>query len=349
MSDVIRKGQVLEIKKTQNVMTIIPNKAVSFNQNAVSTQECNTPVTSGSVKNISTVDHGIVKHDTKCDSTQSKGSMEESRDDLLAVADIHARRMVYPELQRITNVTDANMQSEIQNKNCSKDLPEKDLSDRLDIIKKAMDSVKDNELRELALKALADCGIGIERYVPIRPPEDHKAVHDTQVQTVVFGLLDPKSFILINKDLEDIQRINQITLHDTPDDQNLSSDNSHCNIISKDPNIIESESPFDLDSFMEQFWKGDSDALKMKEALSMSRVRCNSLLDNLQKDFECVKQYDQNGMLNIHNAVISDNIYLVRRQLIVLERCKQNIDTLTENGAVSLIPLSNLEINFVSS
>lgn len=348
MSDVIRKGQVLEIKKTQNVMTIIPNKAVSFNQNAVSTQECNTPVTSGSVKNISTVDHGIVKHDTKCDSTQSKGLMEESRDDFLAIADIHARRMVYPELQRITNVTDVNMQSEIQSKNCSKDLPEKDLSDRLDIIKKAMDSVKDNELRELALKALADCGIGIERYVPIRPPEDHKAVHDTQVQTVVFGLLDPKSFILINKDLEDIQRINQITLHDTPDDQNLSSDNSHCNnIISKDPNIIESESPFDLDSFMEQFWKGDSDALKMKEALSMSRVRCNSLLDNLQKDFECVKQYDQNGMLNIHNAVISDNIYLVRRQLIVLERCKQNIDTLTENGAVSLIPLSNLEINFV--
>lgn len=347
-SDVIPKGQVPEIK-TQNVMTIIPNnKAVSFNQNAVSTQECNTPVTSGNIKNMSTIDHSVVRHnDTKCDSTQSKDSKTESQNDRLTVTDEHARRMMFPELQ-IPNVTDANLQSKTQSKNCLKDLPQKDLSDRLNIIKKAMDSVTDNELRELALKALADCGIGIERYVPIRPPKDHKAVHDTQVQTVVFGLLDPKYFLLINKDFEDIHRLNQITLHDTPDQNPSPVDNSHSNnITSKDPNVIEPESPFDLDHFIEQFLKEDSDALKMKEALSVTRVRYNKLLDNLQKDFECVKQYDQNGMLNIHNAVISDNISLVQRQLIVLERCKQNIDILTEDGVVSLILLSNLEVNSV--
>jgi len=283
---------------------------------------------------------------------QNEGLKTGSRNDRFNGGSV--RRISEP--QRITNIG-ANVQSDAQSNDRLKDLPQKNLSDRLNIIKKAMDSVKDNELRDLALKALADCGIGIERYVPIRPPEDYKAVHDTQVQTIVFGLLDPKSFILINKDLNDIHRLNQITLHDMPDDENLLPvDDLHSNVVSdvdfvsKDSNVIESdvvesniiesnvierESPFDLDSFMEQFWKEDSDALKMKETLSMTKIRCNNLLEHLQRDFECVKRYDQNGMLNIHNAVISDNVYLVRRQLMILQHCKQSVDILTEDGVVS--------------
>ncbi|EGI57606.1 PREDICTED: uncharacterized protein LOC105153670 [Acromyrmex echinatior] len=331
-SDIVSKAVS---EKTQNVMTIIPNnKASTFNQNATLTQKCKTSLASGSIKNITNVtSRSILRHNTKHDNTQSKHSKAEFRNDKVVI-DSYVRPI--SESRQIKDVS-TNMQSNVQSKDCSKDLPQKNLSDRLNIIKKAMDSVRDNELRELALKALADCGIGIERHVPIPPPEDHKAVHDTQVQTVVFGLLDPKSFILINKDLNDIHRLNQITLYDMPNDENLLVNNPHSNnSISKDSNVIEQESPFDLDSFMEQFWKEDSDALKMKETLSMTRVRCNSLLEHLQRDFENVKRYDQNGMLNIHNAVVSDNIYLVQRQLMVLQYYKQSIDILTENGMTSL-------------
>jgi len=351
-SEVVPKAEP-EIK-TQNVMTIIPNnKALLFNQNAVLTQECNSSLASTSTTNITKViNHDTVRHNTKCNNMQNEGLKTGSRNDRFNGGSV--RRISEP--QRITNIG-ANVQSDAQSNDRLKDLPQKNLSDRLNIIKKAMDSVKDNELRDLALKALADCGIGIERYVPIRPPEDYKAVHDTQVQTIVFGLLDPKSFILINKDLNDIHRLNQITLHDMPDDENLLPvDDLHSNVVSdvdfvsKDSNVIESdvvesniiesnvierESPFDLDSFMEQFWKEDSDALKMKETLSMTKIRCNNLLEHLQRDFECVKRYDQNGMLNIHNAVISDNVYLVRRQLMILQHCKQSVDILTEDGVVS--------------
>ncbi|XP_071570098.1 uncharacterized protein [Temnothorax nylanderi] len=281
-----------------------------------------------STKDVTNVpDLDTVGRETQCDDTQSEGSKAESRNDHLVVDD-HARDI--PEPQQITDAVQSNVQDE--------NSPQEDLSDRLSIIKKAMDSVKDNELRELALKALADCGIGIERYVPIRPPEDHKAVHDTQVQTTVFGLLDPNSFILINKDLEDVHRVNQVTLNDMPDNENRLADDPHSNnnFVSKDPDVSEQERPFDVDSFMEEFWKEDTDALKMKETLSMTRVRCNSLLENLQRDFERVKEYDQNGMLNIHNAIVSDNVYLVRRQLIVLQHCKQSVDISTEDGVTSL-------------
>ncbi|XP_018374147.1 PREDICTED: uncharacterized protein LOC108768269 isoform X2 [Trachymyrmex cornetzi] len=322
-------------EKTQNVMTIIPNnKASTFNQNATLTQKCKTSLVSGSIKNVTNITgRSILRHNTKHDNTQSKHLKAEFRNDKVVI-DNYVRPI--SESRQIKDVS-TNMQSNVQSKDCSKDLPQKNLSDRLNIIKKAMDSVRDNELRELALKALEDCGIGIERHVPILPPKDHKAVHDTQVQTVVFGLLDPKSFILINKDLNDIHRLNQITLYDMPTDENLLVNNPHSNnSVSKDSNVIERESPFDLDSFMEQFWEEDSDALKMKETLSMTRVRCNSLLEHLQRDFENVKQYDQNGMLNIHNAIVSDNIYLVRRQLMVLQYYKQSIDILTEDGTTSL-------------
>ncbi|XP_077278171.1 uncharacterized protein LOC143906171 isoform X2 [Temnothorax americanus] len=295
---------------------VVPKSQVP--ENEVSTQ--------ANTKNVTNVpDLDTVGRETQCDDTQNEGSKAESRNDHLVVDD-HARDTP----QQITDAVQSNVQDE--------NSPREDLSDRLSIIKKAMDSVKDNELRELALKALADCGIGIERYVPIRPPEDHKAVHDTQVQTTVFGLLDPNSFILINKDLEDVHRLDQVTLQDMPDNENRLADDPHSNnnFVSKDPDVNEQERPFDVDSFVEEFWKEDTDALKMKETLSMTRVRCNSLLENLQRDFERVKEYDQNGMLNIHNAVVSDNVYLVRRQLIVLQHCKQSVDISTEDGVTSL-------------
>lgn len=324
--------QVHEKKKQENIMTIIPNnKTVLFNQPA-DMLSISVPSTSKKTTSVSSTSMYNRNHRNIFVSLKNKKKVTQNRVNCeyahLLKEKSKSSSIINPvehiqESQQIVNTTDNNMETSIRNK----DLSQKDLSNKFDIIKKAMDSVKDSKLRELALKALADCGIGIERYVPIRPPEQCKAVHDSQVQTMVFGLLDPKSFVLINKDIESLYKINQITLHDVPNVEPLD----------------EQEENFDIDSFINQFVKNmenDSDILKINETLSMSKLRCKSILDHLEKDFQSVKQYDQNGKLNIHNAVISNNIYLVKRHLLVLQQCKESVDIPTETGMVSLILLS---------
>ncbi|XP_011864641.1 PREDICTED: uncharacterized protein LOC105560283 isoform X1 [Vollenhovia emeryi] len=318
-SDVVSKSQVLEVK-TRNVMTIIPNdKTLPFNQNAVLAQENDAPVASASIKSTASV----IDRNAKYDMVQRKHAKAATQK-VRVILDDDAKRITKPRQSTDTVVNG----------------PKKGLSDQLDIIRKAMDSVTDSKLRQLALTALTDCGVGLERYVPIRPPENCKTVHDTQVQTVVFGLLDPKSFVMINKNLEDIHRLNSITLYDTPGAQNLSLGNnsqSSNNSVSQDSNkVVGYENSFDLDSFIEQFWKEDSDALKMQETLSKTTLRCSALLEHLQRDFENVKRYDRDGMLSIHNAVVNDNVCLVRKQLMILERCEESVDMLTEDGETSL-------------
>lgn len=324
----------------KNVMTVIPNnETFLFNQNTISTQEYNIAVSPASEKNVINVHHGKVLHDTKSENMQSKHVLKKDPGNNCSAVVVNNPVQHVPESQPITNTTNTIVQLDVQNRDYPTDSTQSDLADQWNIIKKAMDSVKDNKLRALALKALADCGIGIERYVPIHLPEKHKAVHDTQIQTMVFGLLDPTSFIFINKDLDSIQRIKQISLYDMPTNQDqLLTNGLHSNdSLSKVPLTNEQENDFDIDSFIKQIFEEDSDTAKMKETLSATKIRCKNLIEHLERDFESVKHYDQNGMLNIHNAVISNNIHLVQRQLMILEQCKENVDILTEDGAVNLI------------
>lgn len=338
-SDVFLNNQAYKTMQ-KNIMTVIPNnETFLFNQNTISTQEYNIAISPAREKNIINVHHGKVLRDTKSDNIQSKLVLKEDPRNNSSSVLVNNPVQCVQESQPITNTIDTIVQLDVQNKNYPINSTQSDLSDQWNIIKKAMNSVKDNKLRVLALKALADCGIGIERHVPIRLPEEHKAVHDTQVQTMVFGLLDT-SFIFINKDLDSIQRIKQISLYDVPSnqDQLLTNDLNHSNdFLYKAPLINEQENDFDIDSFIKQIFEENSDTLKMKETLSATKIRCKNLIEHLERDFELVKRYDQNGMLNIHNAVISNNIHLVQRQLMILEQCKESVDILTEDGTVSLI------------
>lgn len=304
------------------------------NQNTVSTQKNDTVVSSASERDI--IHHSKVLCNIECENIQNKYDLKKDSGNDCSTVVVNDSTQYVPESQQITSTTDTIMQLNVQNQDHPKDSVQSGLSDQWNIIKKAMDSVRDNNLRALALKALADCGIGIERHVPIRLPEEHKAVHDTQVQTMVFGLLDPKSFIFINKDLDNIHRVNQITLHDISNqDQSVTSDLYFNDSLLKAPVTTEEESDFDLDNFVKQIIDENSDTVKMKETLSVTKIRCKNLIEHLERDFESVKCYDQNGMLNIHNAVVSNNIFLVQRQLMVLQQCKENVDILTEAGMVS--------------
>ncbi|KAL6431934.1 hypothetical protein ACFW04_007393 [Cataglyphis niger] len=337
-SDVVFLNNQAYKTMQKNIMTVIPNnETFLFNQNTISTQEYNTAVSPAREKNIINVHHGKVLCDTKSDNIQSKLILKENPRNNSSSVVVNKSVQCIQESQPITNTIDTIVQLDVQNKDYPINSTQSDLSDQWNIIKKAMNSVKDNKLRMLALKALADCGIGIERHVPIRLPQEHKAVHDTQVQTMVFGLLDT-SFIFINKDLDSIQRIKQISLYDMPSnqDQLLTNDLHSNDFLSKAPLINEQENDFDIDSFIKQIFEENSDTAKMKETLSATKIRCKNLIEHLQRDFELVKRYDQNGMLNIHNAVISNNIHLVQRQLMILEQCKESVDILTEDGTTSL-------------
>lgn len=326
-SKIIHKTKKIHRTRTQkNIMTIVPShNNLSFNKNAVSRLKHN--------KYHTTSKEGLGYKDSLLDNDVQFGNLE-SRD--------------------ITDMFGVDIQSNKQNKDCSKDNSfKKNISEPWDVIKKAVNSVKDEELRAQALKALADCGIGVERLVPKRPPEELKSVHDTQVQTTVFGLLDQKFFLLINKDIENIQKIQQITLHDARHMQDLSSQKNlvsdiiQQSVVSENFDMIAKESDFDIDSFINQICEENLGALQVKETLITTNVRYQKIIDQLQKDFELIKKYDENGMLGIHNAVLKNNIFDVQRYLMVLKHCKESADIMTMDETVSLIAffIYNLESN----
>jgi len=336
---VFKNNQVHDMKLQKNVMTVIPNNKHGLPEpNIALTRKCDITVPFISDKNANNIQPNEISYSIIYDDIQSEHTLKKTcEDDNTYLRDTLCNRITttqyMPDLQKTADIG-TNIQLNVQN---NKDLHPNDLVSRFNIIKKAMDSVKDNELRKLALQALADCGIGIERYVPIQPPQEYKAVHDTQVQTVVFGLLDPTFFVSVDKDVENILRINHITLH-----QIYNNDNN-CQTIVKLPNnvqsyndsasnVIEQENDFDIDNFINQICEENS-ILKVKDTLSTTN-RYMRIVEKLEKDFEGIKRYDENGRLGIHNAVLSNNIYLVQKQLIVLKLCKENIDVLTQNGEV---------------
>ncbi|EFN85267.1 B-cell lymphoma 3-encoded protein-like protein [Harpegnathos saltator] len=245
------------------------------------------------------------------------------------------------ELGKITDISSKDIQSNEQNKDCSRNnLPQKDVSEKWNVIRKAVNSVKDEELRAQALKALAECCIGVERHVPKCPPEELKSVHDTQVQTTVFGLLDPSFFILLNKDIEEIQRLKQVTheifyMPNLPMQNNLVFDNVKQPNGCKTSDTIE-EGDFDIDSYISKICEENLGALQVRETLSTTNARYQKIIEQLQQDFELAKKYDKDGMLSIHNAVIKNNIYDVQRYLMILKQCKESVDILTEDGETSL-------------
>ncbi|XP_014474672.1 PREDICTED: uncharacterized protein LOC106744425 isoform X2 [Dinoponera quadriceps] len=336
--------QVEETKTQRDIMTIVPNcDNLSLNKNAFST----------------------CRKYPNCISNWEKSNREESGciilpDDTESVNSDH----------NISRSGEVVTLSNGWNKNCSKDnLFQKDTSKSWDVIKKAVNSVRDEELRAQALKALMECSISVERHVPKHPPVEYKSVHDKQVQTSVFSLLDPQFFVLINKDIESLQRLQHVTLYESPhiEDPLHVQDSPH----TQDPphiqdplhiqdspciqdsvlqdnsdngkqlplfknSVMSEENDFDIDSYINKICEENLGALQVKETLSTTNVKYQRIIEQLQKDFELVKKYDEEGLLGIHNAVLKNNVFDVQRHIMVLKQCKESIDVFTEDGVTSL-------------
>lgn len=228
------------------------------------------------------------------------------------------------------------------------------LSECLNVIKEALISVKDDQLRAKALHALAECGIGMAKQVPIIPPEILRTVHDSQIQTDVFGLLDSESFVLVKENIPTVERIKQTersTVNLPPVMQEVytqterqieckSKFNNNINDIDLFPMCIQDTTPLqntvDFDNCFNELFNNNTDANRVKEVLSIPHSLCKKVAIQIERDYAEMQHYDDNGMLNIHRAVVNDQLHEVQRLLLILEASKTSIDVLTEDGRTSL-------------
>ncbi|KOC61619.1 DNA-binding protein Ets97D [Habropoda laboriosa] len=81
---------------------------------------------------------------------------------------------------------------------------------------------------------------------------------------------------------------------------------------------------------------GSSMDLKNRKTLAINDIKKLRLKARDGKDLGEVKQFNENGMLNIHTAVVNNQLHEVQRLLLVLQASKTDIDVLTANGMTSL-------------
>lgn len=249
--------------------------------------------------------------------------------------------------QKTGNPTDGSLTLTSCNVSDSRNDPAKDrMSQQWNVIKEAVSSVKDEQLRAKALQALADCGISLERHVPIRPPETLKVLHDIQIQTEVFGLLDSESFVLVRTDSPNLERIKQTErafasplINASPWPATKSKNNilhDNINLLPRESNVPVPVDDPEFDCFFKKLCSENPMASKVQEVLSKPNPICKKICTQLQKDFESLRMWDESGMLNIHRAVVNDNLQDVQRLLMVVKSSKESVDITTEDGMTSL-------------
>lgn len=230
------------------------------------------------------------------------------------------------------------------------------LLEYLNVIKEALNSVKDEQLRIKALHALAECGIGIAKQVPIIPPERLRTVHDSQIQTDVFGLIDSQSFVLVKKTMSTIERIKQIehsTVSPCPAMKDVQTQtevqiqteskllnniyNTDLFSILEGPHMeVPIQNTLDIDNYFNEFFNNNSDINKVQKILSTPHSLCKKIAAQLKKDYDELQYCDDNGMLNIHRAVVNNQLHEMQKLLLILKASKTSIDVLTEDGMTSL-------------
>lgn len=259
------------------------------------------------------------------------------------------------EIIRKNNLLNENPEIDIRHDG-EKDIEKKEkLSECLNVIKEALTSVKDEQLRIKALHALAECGVGIAKQVPIIPPERLKTVHDSQIQTDVFGLLDRQNFVLVKETMSTIERIKQIERSivnpcpimkeiQTQTEMKIQTESKlHNSIYNTDLfSILEGplmeipiQDTLDIDNYFNEFFNDNSDINKVQRILSTPHSLCKNVAAQLKKDYDELQYCDDHGMLNIHRAVVNNQLNEVQKLLLILRASKTSIDVLTEDGMVN--------------
>lgn len=221
----------------------------------------------------------------------------------------------------------------------SVDNEDKEENEQLSILEKALSSVEDEELRARALRVLAECGIGKERLVPIKPASDKKSVKDSDTQTSVFGLWDPEEFIYVPEERPVVQRKRPIIRQQPHNATNIFG-NAHSQDFTLN-SFATASTPVSTDpvlgNWVGEWLKGSEAATQVQNMLEKAvpnPVR-PEVVEQLELDFQTYNVYDEDGLLNIHRAVLADHPSAVLRQLKVLKALRESVDLPTADGKVS--------------
>ncbi|XP_057318773.1 uncharacterized protein LOC130663526 [Microplitis mediator] len=205
------------------------------------------------------------------------------------------------------------------------DLTDDEIASKLSVVGEALSTVSDHDLRERALKALAECGIGVERFVPKKPPLNYMSVKESQTQTNVFGLLDENNFISVTGDTDGITRLQEIERQIIVDDTK----------INEKPSVDIVKFKQDLDKVLDSDWVNKTNMEQVKELLKV-----NPLVEKayrlLEREINSCKKYDDDGLLIIHKAVLKNNERALKRHIMVLRASKATVDFPTKDGQTSL-------------
>ncbi|XP_033221669.1 uncharacterized protein LOC117175928 [Belonocnema kinseyi] len=239
---------------------------------------------------------------------------------------LHKSRQRIPEKIKVENL----VQKSAENGEGSSDMR---------ILERALASVKDKSLREEALKVLATCKLGSERYVPVRPPPDSISVRETTTQTNIFGSLEPncEEFVEVKEEVKGLRRIKK-------EQRNPSLFSKSCNAILTpvDENHTGDQYTKQLDSMLGNLdldMAGVQEVNQIKEVLNKpfrSNERMNRIRNQIQKDVKMLSDYDENGLMGLHKAVMEDNSVAVKRLLMILKISKKDVDMKTLDGKTSL-------------
>lgn len=206
-------------------------------------------------------------------------------------------------------------------------------SDKIDFLKKALLSVEDEKLREQALKALHECGVKVKKSVPLKRPYPGKLIKESTTQTDVFCLLEKGQFINVDEKQGGLLRMenkNGAKKFDEFRKPGYESFNEHKLQLDKM-----------LDSFDNKNIQDIKIALEKKHSDKLAKI----LLKQLNTEFERTTNYDKDGLLGIHRAVLNNDFHQVQKNLIILKACKLSVDINSQDCKTSLELAVKHEVN----
>ncbi|KAH0550381.1 uncharacterized protein LOC123261055 [Cotesia glomerata] len=206
------------------------------------------------------------------------------------------------------------------------DLTDEELSDKLSVVGEALSTVSDEDLKMRALRALEECGFGMERFIPKKPPHNYLSVKDTSSQTNVFGLLDKNDFIRVTGDTNGVERLHEI-------EKQLINNNKEekRKACTDTANFREA-----LDEMLDKdVWVDKKSVEQVKNMLKINPV-VEKAYKILNRDLKNAKKFDENGLLNVHKAVFGNDPRVLKRHLMMLKVVKESVDIPTQDKQTSL-------------
>lgn len=292
----------------KNIMVIVPNEEA---------EKLSRPSNFAEMNNLdfSQDDDMIINLCEEATSEETKSNIRNSELSDIRIDEVHS-------IQNEVSEVNENQSRSVNNSQANKKPKSQDMIDQLNILKQAVLSVQDADLRAKALKALKDCGIKVKKTVPAK--RHMKMISESTTQTEVFSLLKNDEFLQINNESEDIVKIKNSHKMIKQPINTLYSKKMNQHVC---PELEKKEFKMNLDKSLEKLFPACKGITDVKDAFEQNKkAYAKAVLKQLEKDYEAAKKHDDDGLLGIHKAVLNNSIQEVQRHMLMLKAAKQHID-----------------------